>query len=208
MVSKNHSCWEDLYQEFVLVILEKPKASFKEVLNIDTFCYGVICNIWYLRDRKKTEIKGTNPLYQITDRPIDLNDYLDHLKLGSKNVFEKNLQDDVIEELNKMLRSDNKKTREYANMLYDLCLGKNRLQISKELGINYKIVYQSIEKAIDLIKKNMTGKPTKQEISVKLRSEKVQASYSGKTQTFYVNTEPSEKVKELINKAGYKIEKK
>ena len=201
--------WRDLHQEFVLRILEKEdKASILE--NPDVFCYVIIRTIWYGRKLNSNYItRDKSSLYRIADNYGDFKDYIEHSNLNKVTANEKEIKQELNNQLNKLLNSDNERTKQQGKLLKMFCEGTNRLKISKELGINYKIVHEQIEEAKNKIKFNMTGIQTitKNDITVKLRAEEAKPSYSGKDKTFYVE-KVSEETKQMILKAGFKVEKK
>ena len=203
--------WKDLYQDFILKILEdKSHANIIKAKNIEVYCYVIICRLWLDRiPRSGYRKKDVSSLYKLTERPEDLYDYFDYCKLNTLTENEKELNITLKNELEKLLTSDSERTKQQGRLLKMFCEGTNRLKISKELGINYKIVHEQIEEAKNKIKFNMTGiqTVTKNDITVKLRAEEAKPSYSGKDKTFYVE-KVSEETKQMILKAGFKVEKK
>ena len=125
------------------------------------------------------------------------------------NESERELRLQLRQELTRLLSSDNEKVRKGAQYLKLFIEGKNRLQISKELGINYKIIHESIQETINRIKSRVTNKKymTKTEIQITLRTERVKASYSGKDKTFYVDKMPAIGIVKEIEQAGFKVVK-
>ena len=209
-ISNNSSNYEDLYQDFILSILDpncKERLTKANAENyIGVFCYGIISNIWNKRKLNNGCVNSSSTLYNITDNLNDWNDYIYFLKVSKPD---KELINEINTELNRLIKSENKETRRQGILLKEFVNGKNRSEISKELGINYRIVHQDIKEAINKIKSNLNmaqSPTTKTEINITLRNEGCKASYSGKDKTFYVDKMPVEFIIKEVEKAGFKIQ--
>lgn len=202
--------WKDLHQEFLIYYLKnETKINQMPSDEADLYLYGVVYRIWNDPKRGRNTYKlEKSPFYSITDNVKNLSGYIEHKKITQQTKEEKELKLQLVQELNKLLSSDNEKTRKGAEYLRLFVEGKNRLQISKELGVNYKIVHQQIESTVNRIKATVTGKNymTKTEIQITLRSEGVKAAYSGKDKTFYVDKLPATGIIKEVEQAGFKIE--
>jgi DNA-directed RNA polymerase specialized sigma24 family protein len=213
-ITNHNSLWEDLYQELMLKAIEnQEKLRSLNTDEIDLYLWVVAYDLWNHPEHGRGKVKkhkvGTSPFYSMSDNPYDLDDYFENQKAQGMNQAEKDIRVRLVRELNAMLNSDNVATKRQGELLKKYCEGMNRLNISKETGINYKIVHNSIEEAKIKIKQNMGFDiSNKTQINIKLRNEAVVASYSGKDKTFYVSKEPSEALKETITKSGFKICKK
>lgn len=207
----NNVLWKDLHQEFcIAVILQKDRVCEINESEIDLYFYGIIYQIFNNHKRGRNTFKlEKDVFYSITDNKQNLDDYCESIKANTLTYNEKEVRKSTIQELNNLLESNNKKTREGAIYLRLYIEGKNRLQISKELGINYRIVHESIENTISIIKAKLTGKSymTKTTIQITLRGEGVKASYSGKDKTFYVDKLPASGIIKEVESAGFKIAK-
>jgi hypothetical protein len=146
----------------------------------------------------------------ISDNAEDWADYVNEIKASTLSNAEQETIRELQLHLKRLLKSDNQKTRKQAEILKAYCDGKNRLEISKETGINYKIIHESIEEIKNRIKFDMTGIKvvTKNDITIKLRAEGSKPAYSGKNKTFYVVKLPGGAVCEDIKKAGFNVCKK
>ena len=151
----------------------------------------------------------TSSLYLIADNLNQWDNYNEEMAVNRLTVNEREQLREVKQHLNRLLKSDNKKTKKQAELLNDYCNGKNRLEISREQGINYKTVHEAIEEIKNRIKENMTGIKvvTKNDITIKLRAEGGKPVYSGKDKTFYAE-KCSDETKEYIINAGFKVCKK
>lgn len=212
-VSNYSSQWQDLYQMFAEEIWTKRNNI---VENVDGFCKGIIYKLWrsYNGSDTSRKKKGEHMLLaNYSDRGLKLiNERYENSSHSEysieKGVLLEDPQDtdtsEVNEEFTKLLNSPNKRIRVKAEITQEFINGTNRLKISKERGINYRIAHSSVEHTIEAIKTNMT----KQEIKDRLLAEGVSASYSGKNKTFYVSKAPSKEVESMIIKAGFKQCKK
>lgn len=213
-IANGNSLWEDLYQELMIAtISNKDRLSSFNSDEIDLYLWGTAWHIWNNpkqgRTKVKTHSKDSSTLYSMSDNINDLNDYFDNQKAQGMNQDEKDVRVRLVKELNAMLSSDNVATKRQGELLKKYCEGMNRLNISKETGINYKIVHNSIEEAKIKIKQSMGFDiANKTQINIKLRNESIVAYYSGKDKTFYVSKEPTKELKETITKSGFKICKK
>lgn len=206
--------WKDLHQELCIKVIEnKAKVLVLQEDERDVYIYSVCYNLYHNakegRFKVKTHNKETSPFYQLKGNERDLAGYFEERGLEKETSSEKELKSQLVFELNYLLSSKNDKTRRGAEFLKLFIEGKNRLQISKELGVNYKIVHQEIETTINKIKAKVTGKNymTKTEIQITLRSEGVKVSYSGKEKTFYVDKLPATGIVKEVEQAGFKVVK-
>ena len=213
-ITNGSSLWEDLYQELMITAIEnEDRLSSLDSDEVDLYLWGTAWHLWNSPKQGKSKIKtykaDTSPFYSMSDNPYDLNDYFENQKAQGLTQGEKDVRVRLVKELNSMLSSNNSATKRQAELLKMFCEGTNRLNISKETGINYKIVHRSIEEAKIKIKQSMGFDiANKTQINIKLRNESVVASYSGKDKTFYVSKEPSQELVSTITKSGFKICKK
>ena len=201
--------WEDLHQEFCIVAIEreaKLRTLTKEQQNL--YCYGVISIIWNNKN-KLTKYRSPSTLYDIKDGFFDIDEYRDEIGSREPTGAEKELKRTLIKHLNKLILSDNSKTRFEAELLNEFINGTNRNKIAERRNLNYRTVYEAIEEAKIKIKQLM-GQPaqSKNDITIKLSKEQIQTSYSGKEKTFYVTKQPSQSLELEITKAGFKVKKK
>lgn len=212
-ISKNSSIWQELHQEFLVRVIEKIK-EIKEADNLDVYLYVLIYKMWNDpkegRFKTKTHRVGTSPFYQMSDNEQDLKDYHNEISIHKLNQQEKDLRSQLKKELNGLINSDNERTREQGVFLMLYTEGMNRLQISKQLGVNYRLVHEGIEEAIRQIRAKITGNEymTKTTIQMTLRNEGCKLSYSGKAKTFYVDKMPVTFIVNEIKQAGFNVCKK
>lgn len=208
--------WKDLHQETMVKIIEN-KQRIKELIDRnehDTYIWVIANDLFnhprFGKTKLKTHNKGTSPFYRLKENEQDLSGYFEEQRLNKPTPEERELKVQLIQELNLLLESSNEQIRTGAQYLRLFIEGKNRLKISQELGVNYRIVHESIENTINIIKAKVTGKTymTKTEIQITLRNEGVsKVSYSGKTKTFYVDKLPATGIQKEIEQAGFKLEK-
>lgn len=209
-VSEGNEFWMDLYQEFILTILDdKNKELILKAENIEAYSYTIIRKLWSQKNIRKHTRKSS--LNQLTEDYDGLDEYFELLKINQPSETEAEIRRKLKFELTKLINSEDKKSKRQGELLKRFCDGENRLQISKSLKINYKIVYEEINKAIIKIKSSMGNKnipATKTEIQITLRNEGCKASYSGKTKTFYVDRMPVPFIVKEVESSGFKVEKK
>jgi DNA-directed RNA polymerase specialized sigma24 family protein len=197
----------------IKVIENKDRISSLNDDEVELYIYGTAWTTWHNkkqgRSKVKTHTAETSPFYSIGDNLNDLSGYIEHQRIDTLNQDEREVRIRLVKELNRLLVSDNQTTRTQGELLKAFCDGKNRLEISKELGLNYKTVHTSIKEATIKIKQNMGHDIlNKTQINIKLRNEAINASYSGKDKTFYVSKEPNESLKKTIENSGFKVKTK
>lgn len=154
-VSNYSYLWEDLLQEFRLIIIGPNKKESLEQAKkenyLEIYCYGIIKNLWLKRNRVKTTKTGqTNPLYQITDNLYDWKDYKNEINTTQRDHEDFGKQ--AMNELSKLLNSENRKTRRQAHLLKAMINGSNIKRVSIEKNINYRIAYEGIKETANKIK--------------------------------------------------------
>lgn len=204
---------EDLYSTFIEYVLTNKSyvLELKHKNALDSFCYITIQNIWLQRNRVKRSNKGTtSPLYMVSDNYNSIRDYVEEVKASTITEGERSFMKSAKGYLKKYLNSENKELKEGARLLLIYIGGKSRSDISRDEGINYRTVHTLIKQVCNQIKYDMTGKKeiTKNDITIKLRSQGCKPEYSGKTKTFYVSSEPTGTIKDEAKKAGFNICKK
>lgn len=213
-IAYNNHLWEDLYQEVMIKVIEnQDRISSLNDEEIELYIYGTAWTTWHNKKQGRTKVKThsaeTSPLYSIADNLNDLSGYIEAQSINTLNADEREVRLRLVKELNRLLTSDNQTTRTQGELLKAFCDGKNRLVISKELGLNYKTVHKSIEEATIKIKQGMGHDVlNKTQINIKLRNEAIVANYSGKDRTFYVSKEPNEGLKKTIENSGFKVKTK
>lgn len=196
-VSNNSSQWEDLYQMFAEELLTR-KHIVKT--SIENYCKGIIYKLWRSYNGSETSQKKRGEhmmLANYADMGYEVSEWIMQSSPVPVNTR-------PIEELENLLLSENKSTRHKAQITMDFINGNNRLQISRDRGVNYKTIYFNVDETLEKIKTNMT----KNDIQIKLLSEGISASYSGKSKTFYTNKPVSKDLEITIIKAGFKQCKK
>jgi len=194
-VTNNSSLWEDLYQEFrikVLLIFKQIEASESP----ESYCRSIIHNIWRDSNGFRPSRKNSMTLANYSDMSYEVTDR--HYNESPKE------DNGIMPELEFLLRSENKKKREQAALFKAFIEGHNRLEISKQTGINYRTVYEAVEQTALTIKTNMT----KNEIKSALLAQGISSSYSGKDKTFYTNKKPSPDLEKTIIAIGFKVQTK
>ncbi len=194
-VSNNSSLWQDLYQEFRIVVF----TTFNKIQSADSpeaYCRSIIYNLWRLGNgyghgtsqAKESLVNYSDTAYEINDRLL-LVDESDH----DCSVYEK--------EVNRLMRSESNRVQKKALIFNEFISGKNRLEISRQTGINYRTVYDAVKETAETIKHNMT----KNEIKSALLAQGISSSYSGKTKTFHTNKKPSPDLEKSIIAVGFKV---
>lgn len=176
--------------------------SFNKLNNIENIEYyskGVIHKMWHSMSGTPgySKIGQHMRFANYADRAIDVGD----LFLTTDDEKQVEIAD-IMQELNKLLVDPKQQNK--AKLFNEFILGKNRLTISKETGINYRIVHDAVKQTAQNIKSNMT----KNEIKARLLSEGISANYSGKEKTFYTNKKPSVELEKAIIRAGFKTQSK
>lgn len=194
-ISNNSSLWQDLYQEFRIKVM----TTFKKIQlteNPESYCRSIIYNLWRDSNGFRPSRKNSMTLANYADISYEVTDY--HYNESPKDDF------DVTPSLEFLLASDNKKIREQAKIFNEFVSGKNRLEISKQTGINYRLVHDAVRETAETIKHNMT----KNEIKSALLAQGISSNYSGKTKTFFTNKKPSPDLEKSIIAVGFKIQTK
>lgn len=208
--------WKDLHQEMMIRVIENKKKvkELQERGELDFYLYTVTKNLYHGPIQGKSKLKthqvGTSPYYYLKGNERDVVGYFEEQSLNKQTPEEKELKAHLVQELNLLLESNNEQIRKGAEYLRLFIEGKNRLKISQELGVNYRIVHESIENTINIIKAKVTGKTymTKTEIQITLKNEGVsKVSYSGKTKTFFVDKLPATGIVKEVESAGFKVVK-
>jgi DNA-directed RNA polymerase specialized sigma24 family protein len=202
--------WKDLHQEFLIAVMNNSKLKTIPENEVDLYLYGIAHRLWNDPKRGRNTYKlEKSPFYSLKDNPQNLQDYFEEREVRKLSKAEIELRKLLVEELNRLLESDNERVKKGAEFLRLYIEGKNRLQISQELGVNYRIVHDSISETVNRIRSRVTNKTymTKTEIQITLRGEGVKASYSGKDKTFYVDKVPASGIVKEIEQAGFKVEK-
>lgn len=206
----NDVLWKDLHQEFLIAVMNNGKLKTIPANEIDLYLYGIAHRLWNDPKRGRNTFKlEKSPFYSLKDNPQNLKDYIEEREVRKLTPAEAELRKSLIDELNRLLSSRNENDRKGAEYLRLYIEGKNRLQISQELGVNYRIVHDLISDTINKIRSRVTNKTymTKTEIQITLRGEGVKASYSGKDKTFYVDKVPATGIVKEIERAGFKVKK-
>lgn len=203
--------WKDLHQEFLIEVLnKKDKINSLPEKEVDLYLYGMASRMWNDPKRGRNTYKlERSPFYSLTDNPNNLSDYFEERKLQQVSDQERELRSQLVAELNLLLKSNNEQSRRGAEFLRLYIEGKNRLEISKATGVNYRIVHEMMDDTIKRIRAKVTGKTymTKTEIQITLRGENIKASYSGKDKTFYVDKLPATGIIKEVEQAGFKVKK-
>jgi len=166
----------DLYQEFILAVLEAKTEKLEKAFNgkyLNVYCVGIIYNLWSMRNRRKAYKNGkTSNLHQLTDWGINLDGLNDPTNEDSNNENDKyerrffqdlfsedpddNLDENfsiVKEEIERCMNSTDKTTHYDAHVLFNSFLYyKNPREFSRETGIEYMAVRQSIQRISNKIK--------------------------------------------------------
>lgn len=200
--------WKDLHQELMISIIKNNTIHTIPEEKVDVHIYSIANNLY--RRFHNTRQLEKNPYYLLKNNSHNLKDYFDSKEVLKPTPEEVDLKAKLVAELKRLMTSENVSVRTGAEYLMMYINGKNRLKISKELGINYRIVHEAMEETITRIRAKITNKKymTKTEIYITLRGEGVKASYSGKTKTFYVDKIPAVGIVKEVEEAGFKITKK
>ena len=128
-ISNNSSQWQDLYQEFCLIVLdEKNKAKWEDVRNLDVYVYSTILYLWRGRYRiKNSSVSNTSSLYLVADNLNQWDNYNEEIAVRTRSYSETVIIAELRIRLKQLLKSDNKKTQKQAELLNLYCNGLNRL---------------------------------------------------------------------------------
>jgi len=193
-VSNNSQFWDDLYQEFRIEVLT---GNHNPTQNIEGYFYGVIVRTWrrlsgFGHSTKSEAMKLAN----YSDFAEPLMDYVD-------TDYKRNTEEMDVE-LTRLINSENKRVKKKAELFKACVDGSSMAEVSRETGINYRIVHDAVRETTKTIKYNMT----KNEIKTRLIAEGITVSYSGKDKTFYTSKPVSKELEAKIISAGFKACKK
>jgi len=197
-VSNNSSMWEDLYQEFRIIVL----TTFNKIQSAESpeaYCRSIIYNLWRLGNGyghgtkldKTSFVNYSNTAQEINDRLF----VVDQTE-PDFSAYEN--------EIKRLMNSGSNRVQKKAKIFNEFVSGKNRLEISRQTGINYRLVHDAVRETAETIKHNMT----KNEIKSALLAQGISSSYSGKVKTFFTNKKPSPDLEKTIIAIGFKVQTK
>lgn len=142
---------DDLYQEFILSILETEQSKLSAAKDggyLEVFCVGVINNIWGKRNRAKSYVVGkTSPLFEYCNT-IEVDDVNRFIKPSDGyniryDYVSKEIEKHIKEQMNSTDKDTmyNSRVFYYSNFTY-----KNPMQFSKKSKIPYQAVIATCRK--------------------------------------------------------------
>jgi DNA-directed RNA polymerase specialized sigma24 family protein len=152
-VAKKPHLTDDLYQEFILALLEINDNRLVEANNgkfLEVFCVGVINNIWINKDRVKSYESGkTSPFFEYCNT-IELDESL-HFE---SNVTEYNYTYEYVKKVvDKEVDSSNKDTMYKARVFnYSYFEYKNPKKFSEHSKIPYQAVIKTCQQYKEKLK--------------------------------------------------------
>lgn len=139
---------DDLYQEFMLVVLETPESKLLEIHSkglIELWCYRIISNMWR---------SGTSGFYKKyrDAKVIDVEDYLafNTDDRTEEEILKYNRYMDAFNDAYKQGRIESPKLYEMMTRLY-IDLGSFR-EMEREMGINFMTCKRYVDKFRDIVK--------------------------------------------------------
>lgn len=140
---------DDLYQEFILIVLEYNKESLIDIYKndrLDYFCWRVITTQWY---GSKSEFTKKYKRYYT----IDVHEFIE-TNTDTRTPSEKEAQEDFIKVFNEVynrLKNDKKvKVYEMMTRVY-LMLGTYR-EIESEIAVSHTTCKRYVDKFRDIVK--------------------------------------------------------
>ena len=210
-VSNYSSQWEDLYQEFAVILL----TGRHQANNIEAYCKGIIYKTWRnMTGGTHGKASESMLLANYADRAVQIledkysnssHSEYNHSGFNSIMLAETIPADhsEVLDEFSKLLNSTGR-IRVKAEITQEFINGTNRLKISKARSINYRTAHDAVSDTIETIKQNMN----KADIKAALLAQGIQASYSGKDKTFYTSKQVSKELEAKIISSGFKQAKR
>ena len=159
-LAKSPHLAEDLYQEFMLQVLEikddrLTKANEGNYLTV--FCVGIINNIWNNRGRVKSYSNGsTSPLFEFSRSRAEGVDYEYLLESKEYDSTIDVKYDKALEVINKDRSSNNKTVWFESNIFYHSThTHSNPYQLSKNSNIYYRTAYNAYKNYLKRLKEKI-----------------------------------------------------